>query len=138
MADEKMYKCSGLDELIQSVKGKPIKLSEEKDAEGNVIEEASDLSIKFATQIALETSSEKSTPFMQRYRRSNISHKIGALEKNAEITLSKAEVKEIKWCAAYRWGDRIMFAIWDKFDPNGDIEFDAADCVEKKDAKKKE
>ena len=141
MADEKVFTASNLDDKILTLRKKPVKFGEVRDKEGpdsKVVEPAEDLTIRFATLLALETTSDKSTPFMKRYRRANIAKKIERVEGNESITLTKGEVKEIKECSAMHWYDRIMFAIWDRFDPDGFIELDEDMCIEKKAKDKKE
>jgi len=120
MADEKTMPVdvSKLDTLINNINGKPIVIDDEE------------LSIRMAAMISLETTSDKDTPFMEKYRRSNIARKIERATDQLELT--KKEVKSLKLCAGKAFGSRIMTDIWDLFDPNNDIEIGEDEKPEKK------
>jgi hypothetical protein len=123
MADEKMIvvDASKLNDVIMNLNGKPVEIDEEV------------VTMRLGASIALENTSDKDTPFMEKYRRSNIARKIERATDKLELT--KKEIKSLKICAGKAFGSRIMTDLWNMFDPENDIEIDED---EKADTKKKE
>jgi hypothetical protein len=137
MADEKTYQVTGFGDVIKTIRGKAFRFGEAREKDGTVIEEGEDLTVKLAAIWCLETSSDKETPFIQRYRRVNIAKKIERSE-DGPVSLTLKEIKEVKLCAALAWNDRIMGVLWNRFDPDGMVEFDEKEAIEKKKPEKKE
>jgi hypothetical protein len=136
MADEKTFTADKFDDIIMNILGDPFQFDEERDERGKVVKKGVDMTLRIATMFALDTASDRETPFMETYRRRNVSRKVE--EAKGPITLNKSEVKSIKECSGKVWfrATRVMSAIWDRFDPEGLV--DLPETLNAEPSKKKE